>query len=553
MMNRRTLIRNLGLSIPTLMAGHQLNAQELSRFFSDDVPAVEGPFKPDWSSLSDYRCPDWYRDAKFGIWAHWGPQCQPEYGDWYAKNMYIEGSPQYEYHLKTYGHPSKFGFKDVINTWKAERWDPDALLSIYKDAGARYFFAMASHHDNLDLFDSKYQPRWNSTKVGPKKDIIGGWARAARRQGLPFGVSVHASHAWTWYEAARRADSKGPLAGVPYDGRMTKADGKGTWWEGLDPQELYAQQHPFSEPSKDKQMQHMQWEWRQGASIPDKSYIEKFYRRTIDLIDRYHPDLLYFDDHKLPFWPISDAGLRIAAHFYNRNIREKGQLQAVLNGKILDEMQRKCMVWDIERGQATSIEPFCWQTDTCIGGWHYDKRVNEEKRYKSAKTVIQMLADIVSKNGNLLLNIPVKGDGTIDEQERSIVEGIGRWMKLNGEAIYGTRPWKVHGEGPSIQGQADQPNPGFNEGKGNPLSVQDVRFTRKGNDIYAIVMGRPDDQLIRIRNLHPSVGFMSKAVSQVILLATGETLSFRYSQKVLEISLPTGRIPEDHTLAMKIS
>ncbi len=551
-MKRRTLIRNLGFTLPAFMAGRNLRARELVGYLGDEAPIVEGPFKPDWSSLSAYRCPDWYQDAKFGIWAHWGPQCQPEYGDWYGKNMYIEGSAQYEYHLKTYGHPSKFGFKDVINTWKAERWDPDALLSLYKDAGAKYFFAMASHHDNLDLFNSRYQSQWNSTKVGPKKDIIGGWARAARRHGLPFGVSVHASHAWTWYEAARRSDSKGPLAGVPYDGGMTKTDGKGAWWEGLDPQELYAQQHPFSEPSKDKQMQHMQWEWSQGASIPDQAYIEKFYRRTIDLIDRYQPDLLYFDDHKLPFWPISDAGLRIAAHFYNRNIRKKGQLQAVLNGKILDEAQRKCMVWDIERGQATDIEPFYWQTDTCIGGWHYDKRVYAEKRYKSAKTVIQMLADIVSKNGNLLLNIPVKGDGTIDDQERSIVEGIGRWLKINGEAIYGTRPWKVYGEGPSIQGNASLTNQGFNEGKGRPLTFRDIRFTSKGDVIYAITMGRPEDKLIRISSLDPSTGLTQQPIRQVVLLATGASLPFTFSENALVINLPSGSIPEDHTLALKI-
>jgi alpha-L-fucosidase len=158
---------------------------------------ARGPFTPDWDSLAAYRTPDWFRNAKFGIWAHWGPQCEPEFGDWYARGMYEEGSDAYKYHLKKYGHPSQFGFKDIIHQWKAERWDPDALVSLYKQAGARYFVALANHHDNFDLYASKYQPQWNSTRLGPKKDLIAGWGAAARRHGLRFGVSVHAAHAWT--------------------------------------------------------------------------------------------------------------------------------------------------------------------------------------------------------------------------------------------------------------------------------------------------------------------------------------------------------------------
>ncbi|MGN6626020.1 MAG: alpha-L-fucosidase, partial [Tepidisphaeraceae bacterium] len=193
-------------------------------------PIAPGKFKPTWDSLKQYQTPDWFGKAKFGIWAHWGPQCQPEDGDWYARNMYIEGSGQYKDHLARYGHPSVAGFKDIIHEWKAEKFDPDRLLSLYKRAGAQYFSALGDHHDNFDLWNSKYQP-WNATQIGPQKDLIAGWEKAARANGLKFGVSIHAAHAWTWYEPAQGADKTGPKAGAPYDGKLTKADGKGTWWD----------------------------------------------------------------------------------------------------------------------------------------------------------------------------------------------------------------------------------------------------------------------------------------------------------------------------------
>ena len=419
-------------------------------------PMQTGKFEPTWKSLEQYQTPEWFRDAKFGIWAHWGAQCEPEQGDWYARNMYFENERQGKYHREKYGPPSKFGFKDVINEWKAENWDPEKLMSLYKRAGAQYFVALANHHDNFDNYDSKYQP-WNSVNLGPKKDLVGGWAKAARNNGLRFGVSVHAAHAWTWYEIAQGADKQGPLAGVPYDGKLTKADGKGQWWEGFDPQDLYAQNHTPSKNAGNVGNIHGIWGWdaNKGCSIPDQAYCEKFYNRTVDLINKYQPDLIYFDDTVLPLWPFSDTGLRIAAHYYNSNMKwHGGKLEAVYNGKILNEEQRKCMVWDIERGQSNRIEPFVWQTDTCLGGWHYDIGVFNRHRYKSAKTVIQTLADVVSKNGNLLLSVPVRADGTIDSDEVKIVEGIAAWMDINRESIFGTRPWKVFGEGPAMASAA---------------------------------------------------------------------------------------------------
>jgi alpha-L-fucosidase len=536
-MKRRTLIKGMAASLPSLWLSHALGNDILQTAYSGE-PIAKGPFNATWESLQHYKTPDWFRDAKFGMWAHWGPQCEPEAGDWYARAMYQEGSRQYKIHLEKYGHPSKFGFKDVINEWKAENWNPEELVSLYKSAGAKYFMAMANHHDNFDMYDSKYQKHWNATNIGPKKDIIGGWAKAAKNNGLPFGVSVHASHAWRWYESAQRSDKNGQYAGIPYDGNLTKADGKGKWWHGLDPQELYAQNHPLSENSWNDGAIHRQWEWGNGVYQPDKAYIEKFYNRTIDLINKYDPDVVYFDDSQLPFWPVSDAGLRIAAHMYNKSIKDHGELRAVINGKILNENQRKAMVWDIERGQANEIQPLPWQTDTCIGGWHYEREIYERNGYKTAKTVIQTLVDIVSKNGNLMLNIPVRGNGTIDEKERKIVEETGAWMKANSESIYGTRPWTVFGEGPAQQAAAKLSAQGFNEGKGKPFTHEDIRFATKGDVLYATAMGWPEDNKLVIKSLAKNSQYFQQEIQKVEWVPTKQSLVFERNENGLIVYLP---------------
>ncbi|MFB9841288.1 alpha-L-fucosidase [Mucilaginibacter ginsenosidivorans] len=536
-MKRRNLIKGMAAALPTLWLSRAMG----NNIFEEQLlnePIASGPFEPTWESLQKYQTPEWFRNAKFGIWAHWGPQCQPEAGDWYARGMYQEGSWQYKIHLQKYGHPSKFGFKDVINEWKAEKWDPEELVSLYKSAGAQYFMALANHHDNFDLYDSKYQNQWNATKVGPKKDLIGGWAKAARNNGLPFGVSVHASHAWRWYEVAQRSDKSGPYEGIPYDGKLSKADGKGKWWDGLDPQGLYAQNHPLSQGSLDDNFNSDQWDWGNGVYPPTNAYIEKFYNRTIELINKYNPDVVYFDDSQLPLWPVSDAGLRIAAHFYNKSIKEHGDLRVVLNGKKLNESQRKAMVWDIERGQANEIQPLPWQTDTCIGGWHYDRALYERDGYKSAKTIVQTLVDIVSKNGNLMLNIPVRGDGTIDEKERKIIEEIGRWMKANSESIYATRPWKAFGEGPAQEEAAKLSEQGFNEGKGKEFTYQDIRFAMKSDVVYATAMGWPEDGKLVIKSLAKTSEHFRREIQKIEWLPTRQSLSFERTENGLVVSLP---------------
>ena len=506
-------------------------------------PIAAGPFKADWNSLTNYVTPEWFRDAKFGIWAHWGPQCEPEHGDWYARSMYEQGSSDYKSHLAEYGHPSTNGFKDVIHEWKAANFNPDKLLKFYKENGAKYFMALANHHDNFDNFDSKYQP-WNSVAVGPHKDLIGGWAAAARKNGLRFAVSVHASHAWSWYEVAQGADTNGAFAGVPYDGKLTKADGKGLWWDGLDPQDLYAQNHTPGTK--------LQWEWNpaKGSSVPDAAYMEKYFNRVKQLWDDYHPDQIYFDDSVLPFHGVTDeVGLNLAAHFYNTRLDKDGHTEAVMNNKMLDPMQREAMTYDIERGKADSILPLPWQTDTCIGSWHYDQAIFQHHGYKSAASVVRMLADIVSKNGNLMLSVPLQRDGQPDADEIKIISEIGAWMKINGEAIYATRPWKTFGEGPSTVVADKGQFGGQKDVQKKPFTAEDIRFTQSkdGKIFYAIVLEIPKDGKVTIKSLASNSANWPGEIGSVRLVGSSwwSKLEFTRDENGLHVSLPkkfTGKI-----------
>ena len=511
-----------------------------------------GPYQPTWQSLAaQYQCPEWFRDAKFGVWAVFGPQCQAEDGDWYARAMYLQGDSKNKFHVEHYGPPAKFGFKDVIHEWRAEKFNPDALLAFYKKSGAKYFMAMANHHDNFDLYDSKFQP-WNSVAIGPHQDIIGRFARAARKNGLRFAVSVHAAHAWIWYEPAQGADKNGPLAGVPYDGKLTKADGKGLWWDGLDPQALYAQNHA---PGNQNGMDWWDWDPAKGATVPDAAYLEKFFQRTKQLWDDYQPDMIYFDDTVLPLHGVTDEiGLALAAHFYNSSIQRHGRNEAVMNGKHLDLSQRKALVYDIERGKAEGILPEPWQTDTCLGDWHYDRAIFENHRYKTAATVIPMLADIVSKNGNLMLSVPVRGEGTIDRDEQKIVADIGAWLKINGEAIYATRPWKMFGEGPSTlsaeRGQFD----GQRDASTKPFTSADIRFTQSkdGKTLYAIVLAFPAAGKVTVKALAENSALWQTSVRSVTMLGVRGNLKFSRDEAGLQVTLPRKK-PCDIALVLKIS
>lgn len=276
-------------------------------------------------------------DAKFGIWAHWSAQCVPEAGDWYARHMYIQGSPQYNYHVAKYGHPSQFGFMEIDNLWKAEKWEPEKLMELYKRAGAKYFVTLANHHDNFDNYDSKYH-EWNSVRVGPKKDIVGTWEKIARKHGLYFGVSNHSAHAWHWLQTAYGYDGEGDLAGVRYDAAtLTKADGKGKWWEGLDPQELYT--GPTIKMPDGIESAKAVGEWHEKNTRPwnknpppiNPKFVENWFLRCQDLVDKYHPDLIYFDNFGLP---LGQTGLDIVAHIYNSDMKlHHGKTNVVVTAK----------------------------------------------------------------------------------------------------------------------------------------------------------------------------------------------------------------------------
>jgi alpha-L-fucosidase len=515
---------------------------------AEAVPA----FQPTWASLAEgYETPEWFRDAKFGIWAHWGPQCVPEQGDWYGRLMYIQGTPQYEHHLKTYGHPTRTGFIEIQNRWRAEAWEPEALIDLYAKAGAKYFVAMANHHDNFDAYDSKYHA-WNSVRLGPRRDIIGTWAKAARGRGLRFGVSNHSAHAWHWFQTAYGYDAEGPLAGQRYDAfRLTRADGKGTWWEGLDPQELYTGRNIVMPDGISTVRTLQEWHdantgvWDEKAPPHNPAFTRSWFLRCRDLIDSYRPDLVYMDDTGLP---LGQAGLDIAAHYYNASRSwHGGKLEAVLNGKILPPERRSALVEDVERGQRDGIEPLPWQTCTCIGDWHYNRSVFENHRYKSAAAVIHSLADIVSKNGNLLLSIPIRGNGSIDADEHAFLEAMAQWMGRNGEAIHGTRPWRSFGEGPTRVATGR-----FTEGQSQPFTAEDIRFTAKGGALYAIALGWPRGGVLAIRSLAQDSALAPGAIEHVEALGSNSPLGFSRSRKGLEVRLPEG-LAGAPAFALKIS
>jgi alpha-L-fucosidase len=460
-------------------------------------------------SFKQYRAPEWFRDAKLGFWACWGPEAVPEMGDWYARQMYIQGHPQYEDHLKRYGHPSKFGYKDIVPLWKGENWDPEGLMQLYKRAGAKYFCAIAQHHDNIDCWNSKFH-RWNSVNMGPKRDVIGLWGKAARKHGLRFGVTEHLGASWNWYGVTKLSDKTGPLAGVPYD--------------GVDPRfaDLY---HSGNEKSK------VEWWYR---IVPD-SWKQEWFNRIKDLVDSYQPDLLY-SDGSLPF---GEYGRKLLAHFYNADLRRhEGKLEAVYTCKFNDdggEFVEGMCVQDLERGVQSGIKAEAWQTDTCVGDWYYKRGI----RYKTASTVIQMLADIVSKNGNLLLNFPVRGDGTLDAEEESILASLAEWISVNGEAICGTRPWRVYGEGATAV-----PGGNFNEQKLH-YTAEDIRFTTKGGNLYAIALGWPESGKLVVRSLGGA------NIHSVRLLGIQEPLMWSQGAQGLVVQLPAQK-PGEHAFVLRV-
>lgn len=479
-------------------------------------------YEATFESLAGHRCPDWFRDAKFGIWSHWGPQSVPMFGDWYARNMYIQGTDQYEYHVRHYGHPSKFGYKDICALWKAENFEPEKLMNQYYRSGARFFVAQASHHDHFFNFASKLN-RFNSMEVGPHKDICGLWKAAAKKYDLPFGMTEHLGASFAWWRSNKGADSYGPYAGVPYDGNDSAY------------RDFYHDnyEHVAKPGEEDK------WVWLTG----NRKFREYWLAVMKEIIDSYEPDLLYSDSW-LPFGENFESvenedfryGLEAVAYLYNQSERKWGENRAVYTQKSRKKEIYQVGTLDIERSQLPDISPEPWQSETCIGEWFYNARAH----YKKPRHIIDILVDTIAKNGTMLLNIVQKPDGTIDDEAMWILKELEHWFAVNGEAVYGTRPWRVSGEGSSMV-KID----GFTEEQ-VPWQQDDFRFVQKEGRLYAFMMCTQMGKTAVIRSLTEA-----EHVSAVRLLGAGE-LSFAQFSGVLVVNLPD-QLPMSYANALEIS
>ncbi|MGA8035182.1 MAG: alpha-L-fucosidase [Candidatus Acidiferrales bacterium] len=472
----------------------------------------EGPFRPDWQSLQHYEAPEWYRDAKFGIFIHWGVYSVPAFGnEWYPRNMYVPGTPEYKHHMATYGPQDKFGYKDFIPLFKAERFDPAAWAKLFKEAGARYVVPVAEHHDGFAMYDSGLSD-WTAAKMGPHRDVIGDLATAVRAEGLHFGASSHrVEHDF--------------FLGV---GREINSDVN-------DPQ--YA---AFYGPAH----VHLLDDWSLPLSADftyvSRAWTEDWLARASEIVEKYHPDVLYFD------WWIGQASVRpdltrFAAFYYNESTKYSGHA-GVINFKDY-AMERHSGVQDFERGQLTEIRPDVWQTDTSVSNksWGYI----ENDTFKSPEFIVHQLVDIVSKNGNFLLNIGPRADGTIPDQVEQVLREMGAWLGANGDAIYATRPWRTFGEGPTkVAGGA------FHDTDTVAYTAEDFRFTTKGDVLYAIQMAWPAHQEAVIRSLAASAA--TSRVDSVTLVASGAKLKFDQRPDGLHIQLPADP-PGKYAFAYRIT
>jgi alpha-L-fucosidase len=489
-----------------MMAVVGLGAARAEDAVKFDLPVAAGPFQPSFDSLKTYQCPEWFRDAKFGIWAHWGPQAVPMEGDWYAKKMYAQGDKDYKDHLERWGHPSEFGYKDIIPLWKAEKWDPERLMELYKKAGAKYFVSMGTHHDNFFLWNSKLHS-YNAVNMGPHRDVVGEWQKAAQKNGMKFGVSEHLGASFTWFQASHGADKTGPKAGVPYDGASPK-------W-----QELYH----FPAESGDKGWYSTNPKWQQ-----------QWYNEIKELVDGYHPDLLY-SDGGVAFGQEHIVGLSMIAHLYNDNAAlHGGKCEVIYNCKQHSDGR---WVEDLERGIMPKIDPYPWQTDTSIGDWFY----NKNWKFRPVSWVIHMLVDNVSKNGNLLLNVVQRPDGSLDPEVEQMLAELATWNAIHGEAIFGSRPWLVYGEG-AVRTKGGSFKEDFK------YSAKDIRFTTKGDTLYALALGWPESGKLVVKTLATAAG----KISGVALLGSDAKLDWQQTAEGLVVTLPAQKISE-YTTGLKIT
>jgi len=471
-------------------------------------------FEPTWESLEQYEIPDWYQDAKFGIFIHWGVYSVPAFGnEWYPRNMYLAGSSEFAHHVATYGPQAKFGYKDFIPRFTAEKFDPAAWVDLFHRAGAKYVVPVAEHHDGFALYDSAHSD-WTAAKMGPKRDIIGELARACRARGLAVGVSSHRAEHWFFMGGGR--DFESDVNDPAYEGFYGPA-----------------KPHP-------RHFDTAEWASKDWQPRPDGKFLEDWLARCVELVDKYQPHVFWFDwwIEQIVFAPYLQ---RFAAHYYNR-AREWGDTATGYSGVVINYKHQafpdKTAVLDIERGQLTDIRYPLWQTDTAVAkhSWGYVK----DQDYKATGDIIGDLIDIVSKNGVLLLNIGPAPDGTIPDPEQRILLEIGDWLAVNGEAIYGTRPWKRYGEGPTqvVAGS-------FNDVKRPSFSAQDIRFTTKGDTLYAHVLALPREPVV----IHSLSG--APNIRRVTLLGSSESVQWSHTEAGLVIQ-PPGKPPCHHACVFKL-
>lgn len=459
-------------------------------------------FEPTWDSLSQFSVPDWYQNAKFGIFIHWGVYAVPAFdNEWYSRNMYLEGSRAFEHHQKTWGQQAKFGYKDFIPMLTAEHFDADQWVDLFKQAGARYVIPVAEHHDGFVMYDSALT-KWSAVNMGPKRDVIGELAAAARRAGLTFGVSNHRAEHWWFMNGGRQFDS-----------------------DVQDP--AYAD---FYAPAKRSPMtwNDPEWNTRDWQPRPDAQFLEDWLARNCELVDKYQPELVYFDwwIEQIVFAPYLQ---RFAAYYYNRGIEWGKQVAINCKNQAFPE---GTVVFDVERGQLKDIRPEFWQSDTAVArnSWGY----TTEQDYRTSASIIHDLIDIVSKNGALLLNIGPRADGTIPEGDAQILRDIGRWLAVNGEAIYETRPFSVYGEGPT-----DVLEGGFTDAKRADFTARDVRFTTRGDALYALILGVPDAPEVVIESLGSARNLLHKPIQQIELIGSGDPVTWTQRDQGLSVTLPT--------------
>jgi alpha-L-fucosidase len=480
------------------------------------LPVADGPYSADWKEISRlYTVPEWWRDAKFGAWAHWDPQSMPEDGDWYARGMYLQGNAQYNFNVQHFGHPSEYGYKDIAHNWVIDRWNPEDLMNLYVEMGARYFMAMGVHHDNFDNWNSAYQP-WNSVNVGPKVDIVGTWEKVAREYGLRFGIGFHNTPGRTWGQfmpVRYTSDKNGPKQGVPYDALQTILDGKGKWWEGMDPVDLYGPVHNNKDPLH-------------------SPFANQFMWRVDDAITKYHPDVIYFDEHAGDSQV--DMGVHmglgflappLAANYYNKSLKwNNGKMDVVLNlkgvGGRYNSFQKtpellpyvdRSLVKSTEAVIESQITAYPFQTETSIADWHY----KTGQKYMDARSVIRSLMQNVCRNGTMLLNVTQHGRGDLDPEVIRICKDVGAWLKVNGEAVYASRPFEVFGE-------------------------NSVCYTRNNGKVYATLLdwnGGP----ITLKALRIGGATLGK-VSKVELLGSDVALTFVQDEQGLTVT-PSGTVP----------